>query len=61
MGAGAAVRLGRTVLGFSRRDTAAARAIRTQLQAGGVPAGQPRSLPKGGGGREVPYGFLRAR
>jgi hypothetical protein len=48
-----------SVLGFSRRDTAAARAIRMQLQAGGVPAGEPRSLPKRERSREVPYGFLR--
>jgi hypothetical protein len=50
----------RSVLGFSRRDTAAARAIRTQLQATGIPAGEPRSLPKRGGPRGVPYGTLRA-
>jgi hypothetical protein len=50
---------GRSVLGFSRRDTAAARAIRTQLQASGVPAGEPRSLPKRQRRGEVPYGFLR--
>jgi hypothetical protein len=50
---------GRSVLGFSRRDTAAARAIRTQLQAGGVPAGAARSLPKRRRRREVPSGFLR--
>ena len=50
----------RSVLGFSRRDTAAARAIRTQLQAAGVPAGAPRSLPKRQWGREVPYRVLRA-
>jgi hypothetical protein len=50
----------RSVLGFSRRDTAAAAAIRTQLQAAGVPAGEPRSLPKRERGREVPYGFLSA-
>jgi hypothetical protein len=53
-------RVGRSVLGFSRRDTAAARAIRTQLQAAGVPAGQPRSLPKRHRGWEMPDGFLRA-
>jgi hypothetical protein len=50
----------RSVLGFSRRDTAAARAIRTQLQAAGVPADEPRSLPKRERRREVPYGVLRA-
>jgi hypothetical protein len=50
----------RSVLGFSRRDTAAARAIRTQLQAAGVPAGVPRSLPRGRRGREVPYRVLGA-
>jgi hypothetical protein len=50
----------RSVLGFSRRDTAAARAIRTQLQAMGVPAGAPRSLPKRERSHEVPYRILRA-
>jgi hypothetical protein len=50
----------RSVLGFSRRDTAAARAVRTQLQAAGVPAGGPRSLPRRRRGREVPYRVLRA-
>jgi hypothetical protein len=34
-----------SVLAFSRRDTTAARAIRSRLQAIGVPAGEPRSLP----------------
>jgi hypothetical protein len=34
-----------SVLAFSRRDTTAARAIRSRLQAVGVPAGEPRSLP----------------
>jgi hypothetical protein len=34
-----------SVLAFSRRDTKAARAIRSRLQAIGVPAGEPRSLP----------------
>jgi hypothetical protein len=48
-----------SVLGFSRRDAAAARAIRMQLQAAGVPAGEPRSLPKRERRREVPSGFLR--
>ena len=51
----------RSVLGFSRRDTAAAGAVRTQLQAAGVPAGAPRSLPKRQHGREVPYRVLRAQ
>jgi hypothetical protein len=46
----------RSVLGFSRRDTAAARAIRTQLQAAGVPAGEPRSLPKRERRRVASYG-----
>jgi hypothetical protein len=50
----------RSVLGFSRRHTAAARAIRTQLQAAGVPAGPPRSLPKRQRGWEVPDRFLGA-
>jgi hypothetical protein len=51
----------RSVLGFSRRDTAAARAIRMQLQERRVPAGEPRSLPKRERRREMPSGFLRAR
>ena len=34
-----------SVLAFSRRDTKAARAIRSRLQAMGVPAGEPRLLP----------------
>jgi hypothetical protein len=50
---------GRSVLGFSRRDTAAARAIRARLQAGGVPAGRPRSLPRRQPRHQVPYAFLR--
>jgi hypothetical protein len=50
-----------SVLGFSRRETAAAGAIRTQLQAAGVPAGAPRLLPKRQWRRrEVPYRALRA-
>ena len=49
----------RSVLRFSRRDTAAARAIRAQLQAAGVPAGEPRSLPKRERRGEVPYRALR--
>ena len=48
-----------SVLAFSRRDTKAARAIRSRLQAIGVPAGQPRSLPKRGRPGEVSSGFLR--
>ena len=48
----------RSMLGFSRRDTAAARAIRTQLQAAGVPAGAPRSLPKHERRGEMPYRAL---
>jgi hypothetical protein len=43
-----------SVLAFSRRDTEAARAIRSRLQAIGVPASQPRSLPHQRPG-EVPY------
>lgn len=35
-----------SVLAFSHRDTDAAQAIRDQLHARGVPAGEPRSLPK---------------
>jgi hypothetical protein len=50
----------RSVLAFSRRDTAAAGAIRAQLQAAGVPVGAPRSLPKRERRREVPYRALRA-
>jgi hypothetical protein len=48
-----------SVLAFSRRDTKAARAIRGRLQAMGVPAGEPRSLPhvRPSG---VPYAVLRA-
>jgi hypothetical protein len=52
---------GRSVLGFSRRDTAAAGAIRIQLRAGGIPAGRPRSLPRRQRRHQVPYGFLRQR
>jgi hypothetical protein len=52
---------GRSVLGFSRRDTAAAQAIRARLQAGRVPAGQPRSLPNRRRRHQVPYAFLRQR
>jgi hypothetical protein len=37
--------VGRSVLGFSRRDTAAAGVVRTQLQAAGVPAGAPLCEP----------------
>jgi hypothetical protein len=50
----------RSVLGFSRRDTAAAHAIRMRLQAAGVPAGEPRSLPKHQRRHQVPYSPLRA-
>jgi hypothetical protein len=49
-----------SVLAFSRRDTTAARAIRSRLQAMGVPAGQPRSLPKHRRPGEVPSAVLRA-
>ena len=48
-----------SALAFSRRDTKAARAIRSRLQAMGVPAGQPRSLPKRRRLGEVPYTVLR--
>jgi hypothetical protein len=48
-----------SMLAFSRRDTKAARAIRSRLQAIGVPASQPRSLPKQGRPGEVSSGFLR--
>ena len=45
-----------SVLAFSRRDTKAARAIRSRLQAVGVPAGEPRSLPPHRRrGQELPY------
>ena len=49
-----------SVLAFSRRDTTAARAIRSRLQAMGVPAGRPRSLPKHRRPGEVPSAVLRA-
>lgn len=49
-----------SALAFSRRDTKAARAIRSRLQAIGVPASEPRSLPKHGRPGEVPYAALRA-
>ena len=48
-----------SVLAFSRRDTKAARAIRSRLRAIGVPAGQPPSLPEHGRPGEVSSGFLR--
>jgi hypothetical protein len=44
-----------SALAFSRRDTKAARAIRSRLRAIGVPASEPRSLPKRGRPGEVPY------
>jgi hypothetical protein len=50
-----------SVLAFSRRDTTAARAIRSRLQAMGVPASDPRSLPKHRRPGEVPYRVLRAK
>jgi hypothetical protein len=51
-----------SVLAFSRRDTKAARAIRSRLQAMGVRTGEPRSLPTHRRpGQEVPYGVLRAQ
>jgi hypothetical protein len=50
-----------SVLAFSRRDTKAARAIRSRLQALGVPASKPRSLAKQGRPGEVPYRVLRAK
>jgi hypothetical protein len=48
-----------SVLAFSRRDTKVAHAIRSRLQAIGVPASEPRSLPhrRPGG---VPYTVLKA-
>jgi hypothetical protein len=49
-----------SVLAFSRRDTKAARAVRSRLQAMGVPAGEPRSLAKHRRPGEVPYRVLRA-
>ena len=50
-----------SVLAFSRRDTKAARAIRSRLQAVGVPAGEPRSLPPHRRrGQALPYRVLRA-
>jgi hypothetical protein len=48
-----------STLAFSRRDTKAAQAIRSRLQAMGVPASQPRSLPKHRRPGEVPYTALR--
>jgi hypothetical protein len=48
-----------SALAFSRRDTKAAQAIRSRLQAMGVPASQPRSLPKHRRPGEVPYTALR--
>ena len=44
-----------SALAFSRRDTKAARAIRSRLQAIGVPASKPRSLPTHGRPGGVPY------
>jgi hypothetical protein len=49
-----------SALAFSRRDTKAARAIRSRLQASGVPASELRSLPKHRRPGEVPYTVLRA-
>jgi hypothetical protein len=49
-----------SALAFSRRDTKAARAIRSRLQAMGVPVSKPRSLPKHRRPGEVPYRVLRA-
>ena len=49
------------VLAFSRRDTKVARAIRSRLQAMGIPAGKPRLLPRRRRpGQEMPYRVLRA-
>jgi hypothetical protein len=48
-----------SLLAFSRRDTTAARAIRSRLQAIGVPAREPRSLPHRRPDK-VPYTVLRA-
>src|SRR5918996_754796 len=47
-----------SVLAFSRRDTEAARAIRSRLQAMGVPARAPRALPKHRRPGEEPSAFL---
>jgi hypothetical protein len=49
-----------STLAFSRRDTKAARAIRSRLQVIGVPAREPRSLPKHRRPGEVPSAVLRA-
>jgi hypothetical protein len=49
-----------SVLAFSRRDTKAARAIRGRLQAIGVPASEPRSLPRHARPGAVPSAVLRA-
>jgi hypothetical protein len=49
-----------SVLAFSRRDTRAAGAIRSRLQAIGVPARAPRSLPKHRRSGAVPSAALRA-
>ena len=49
-----------SVLAFSRCDTKAARAIRSRLQAVGVPAGEPRSLPPHRRrGQALPYRVMR--
>jgi hypothetical protein len=50
-----------SMLAFSRRDTKAARAMRRRLQAMGIPAGEPRLLPRRRRpGQEMPYQVLRA-
>jgi hypothetical protein len=49
-----------SALAFSRRDTEAARAIRGRLLAIGVPASEPRSLPKHARPGAVPYTRLKA-
>jgi hypothetical protein len=49
-----------SALAFSRRDTKAARAIRSQLQAIGVVASKPRWLPKHRRPGAVPYTVLGA-
>ena len=50
-----------SMLAFSRRDTKAARSMRRRLQAMGIPAGEPRLLPRRRRpGQEMPYQVLRA-
>jgi len=49
-----------SALAFSRRDTKAAQAIRTRLQAMGAPASEPRALPRYRRPGAVPYTVLGA-